>query len=158
MNVAFKEQQEACGFNVAGIEAMKRAVLASPVMLLGERQGKVHFVTLAEAIEEDKKILEACKREKLYRPCGDLCGTRPCPPGSSYLCCESKDTFSCDCMPKGRCICKYEAFDEFERVHGDTYYDYTKCDDRGIPAPRGFYLPPYSHLNPADFGNDLLAW
>jgi len=150
MSASFKDQQEACGFNVAGIEGMKRAVLASPVTMLNDN-GTTTVVSMQEAIRQGMEVQEACSREKLYRPCGDLCGTRPCPPASSYICYESKDTFSCDCKRPGRCTCQQEALDEFERVHGDAYYDHTKQDDRGVPVERGFYLPPYMHLKPADF-------
>lgn len=150
MGASFRDQQEAYGFNVAGIEAMKRAVLAGPVTVLKD-DGTTSVVTLEEASKLGSEILEACNREKMYRPCGDLCGTRPCPPASSHICYVSTDTFSCDCKRPGACSCKQEALDQFEAVHGDAYHDYSECNAQGIPAERGFYLPPYNHLKPADF-------
>lgn len=150
MSAAFREQQESCGFNVKGIKAMQGALLASPVTMLNDN-GTTSVVTMQEAIRQGKEVQEACNREKLYRPCGYLCGTRPCPPASSFICYASTDTFSCTCTLKATCTCKQDALDQFERVHGDAYHDYSKCNDKGVPAERGFYLPPYNHLKPAAF-------
>lgn len=134
----------------AWLSSLEEMSQANQVTVLNDN-GTTSVITMDDARRLDTEVQGACKRERLYRPCGDLCGSRPCPPGSSYICYESTDTFACACTFKGRCTCKQEALDEFERVHGDAYHDYTKCDGRGVPAERGFYLPPYNHLKPADF-------
>ena len=55
MSASFKDQQEACGFNVAGIEGMKRAVLASPVTMLNDN-GATTVVSMQEAIRQGMDI------------------------------------------------------------------------------------------------------
>lgn len=80
----FKEQQEVCGFNVAGIEAMRLAVLNSPVTLLNVN-GTTEKVSIMEAIKRDNKFMNGIAEEKAYRPC-IACGSHACPPGSDNLC------------------------------------------------------------------------
>lgn len=93
-----KGQQEACGFDTVGVERLRLAALgkdltkpynlladthsllatikrkaalinsAKAVTLLNDN-GTVSVVSMQEAIRRDKDILEACAREKAYRPC-----------------------------------------------------------------------------------------
>lgn len=123
----FKEQQEACGFNVAGMEAMRLAVLNSPVTLLGVN-GTTQEVSMMEAIRRDRKFMEGIAEEKAYRPC-IACGTHACPPGSDDLCFAS----TAEPIPntKGAASITQIALDAW--IVENSYDPYNAYDAAGCP-------------------------